>query len=159
MTIMAAVGLGASSGRVIQGVLTRGRIELNEVARFPNAAVDVPTEHCERLHWDVLRLWSEVLDGLRAARPVGAIGIDTWAVDYALVDGAGVLTGNPSAYRCERTRGAAERFFERRCFMVPRSSLNRFIHTLGPCLERVNAEPKREKPGPSIGWDRARWSG
>lgn len=113
MTTMAAVDLGASSGRVIQGVLTRGRIKLNEVARFPNAAVAVPTEHGERLHWDVLRLWSEVLNGLRAAGPVEAIGIDTWAVDYALVDGAGALTGNPSAYRCERARGAAERFFER----------------------------------------------
>ncbi len=113
MTTMAAVDLGASSGRVIRGTLSHGRIELNEVARFPNGAVAVPTGHGERLHWDVLRLWAEIVNGVRVAGPVDSIGIDTWAVDYALLDGAGALIGYPSAYRCDRNRGAAERFFDR----------------------------------------------
>lgn len=94
--VVAAVDLGASSGRVMTG-RTDGRVlDLVEVNRFPNGPVRVGGT----LHWDVLRLYRGVLDGLRAAgRASGrldGVGIDSWAVDYGLLDGTGALLGNPS---------------------------------------------------------------
>ncbi|MFI7277369.1 rhamnulokinase family protein [Streptomyces sp. NPDC049879] len=106
----AAVDLGASSGRVMLGAVTDRGVSLREVHRFPNRPVRVGGT----LHWDVLALYGGVLDGLRAAGsavdggPAG-IGIDSWAVDYGLLDGTGALLGNPVHYRDERTAGAAER--------------------------------------------------
>lgn len=112
---MAAVDLGASSGRVIAGRLTDGRIVLTEASRFSNGPVEVRTEHGVRLQWDVSRLWTSVLQGLGiATRQVGAldsVGIDTWAVDYGLTDAGGELLANPSSYRCARTAGVAQSFF------------------------------------------------
>ena len=61
------------------------------------------------LHWDILSLYQGVLDGLRAAGPVTSIGIDSWAIDYGLLDGSGRLIGNPVHYRDERTAGIMER--------------------------------------------------
>lgn len=117
MTTLAAVDLGASSGRVITGTLSRGRFELREAARFPNGPVEVPTPRGPRRHWDVLRLWESVVGGLRAAShdvgPLEAVGIDTWAVDYGLLDARGELLANPASYRCDRTVGAPEAFFEK----------------------------------------------
>lgn len=116
-TTMAAVDLGASSGRVITGTLTDGRFELLEAARFPNAPVMVPTRNGPRLHWDVLRLWESVLAGLHTAAhdigPLESIGIDTWAVDYGLLDHDGELIGNPASYRCGRTEGVADWLFSK----------------------------------------------
>jgi rhamnulokinase len=60
------------------------------------------------LHWDVLSLYQEMLDGLQNAGPVDGIGIDSWAVDYGLLDASGGLLGNPVHYRDERTSGARE---------------------------------------------------
>ncbi|TRY19650.1 rhamnulokinase [Tessaracoccus rhinocerotis] len=115
MTTFAAVDLGASSGRVITGTLSGGRLELREAARFPNGPVEVPTPKGQRRHWDVLRLWQSVSEGLRTAShdvgPLEAVGIDTWAVDYGLLDADGELLGNPASYRCDRTVGAPEAFF------------------------------------------------
>ncbi|MCC2592566.1 rhamnulokinase [Tessaracoccus sp. OS52] len=112
---MAAVDLGASSGRVIAGTLERGRFVLKEAARFPNGPVAVPTQLGPRLYWDVLRLWDSVVGGLRAAShdvgPLESVGIDTWAVDYGLLDADGELLGNPSSYRCQRTVDAPARLF------------------------------------------------
>ncbi len=114
---MAAVDLGASSGRVLAGTLVGGQILLRESGRFPNGPVAVPTPDGPRLHWDVLRLWESVIRGLRvAARDVGpldSVGVDTWAVDYGLLDAGGELLGNPSSYRCARTAGVADQFFAR----------------------------------------------
>jgi rhamnulokinase len=98
MTRFAAVDLGASSGRVMVGDLSRG-LELTEVHRFPNR----PVRAGRTLYWDILALHQAVLDGLRAAGPVDAIGIDTWAVDYGLLDADGALLGNPVHYRDTRT--------------------------------------------------------
>ncbi|MFD9889195.1 rhamnulokinase family protein [Amycolatopsis sp. NPDC059027] len=98
----AAVDLGASSGRVMVGDLTRG-LEPTEAHRFPNRPVEVRGT----LHWDILALYREVLEGLRAAGPVDAIGIDSWAVDYGLLDDDGVLLGNPVHYRDRRTEHVA----------------------------------------------------
>lgn len=116
----AAVDLGASSGRVIVGRVRDGadgpRVELREVDRFPNGPVGVPRDDgTTTLHWDVLALWSGVLDGLRAAgREAGAlagVGVDSWAVDHGLLDADGALLGNPVHYRDARTDGVPARAF------------------------------------------------
>ncbi|WP_030607475.1 rhamnulokinase [Streptomyces fulvoviolaceus] len=101
----AAVDLGASSGRVMVGRVGPDSLELSEAHRFPNRPVRVP----EGLRWDVLSLYGGVLDGLRAASQVDSIGIDSWAVDYGLLDADGALLGNPVHYRDARTEGVAEK--------------------------------------------------
>ncbi|MGZ8437191.1 MAG: rhamnulokinase [Candidatus Limnocylindrales bacterium] len=98
-----AVDLGAASGRVMLGVAGPGRLELNEVHRFSNDPVSLP----DGLHWDVLRLYHEILEGLRRAargdRELQSVGIDSWGVDYGLFDDGGRLLGNPHHYRDHRT--------------------------------------------------------
>ncbi|NVI91818.1 rhamnulokinase family protein [Actinomadura sp. BRA 177] len=102
----AAVDLGASSGRVMAGRVGSGVLELDEVRRFPNRPVRVNGT----LHWDILGLYGNVLDGLRDA-PAGlaSVGIDSWAVDYGLLDAGGTLLGNPVHYRDARTDGVMDR--------------------------------------------------
>ncbi|WP_341359810.1 rhamnulokinase family protein [Georgenia sp. M64] len=114
MRTYAAVDLGASSGRVITGRVEGGRVVTEEVGRFPNGAVPVPTRGGTTLHWDVLALWSGILDGLRRAAAGGdlaAVGIDSWAVDHGLLDAGGALLGNPVHYRDARTDGVPEQVF------------------------------------------------
>ncbi|MFD3501363.1 rhamnulokinase family protein [Streptomyces sp. NPDC058676] len=101
----AAVDLGASSGRVMVGRVGPDSLELTEAHRFPNRPVRVP----EGLRWDILGLYRGVLDGLRAAGRVDSVGIDSWAVDYGLLDADGALLGNPVHYRDARTEGVAEK--------------------------------------------------
>ncbi len=101
---VAAADLGAASGRVIVGEVGAGTLELRECHRFPNR----PVRTAGTLHWDILALYQGVLDGLRAAGPVDGIGIDSWAVDYGLLDADGALLGNPVHYRDERTAGAKD---------------------------------------------------
>ncbi|GGV39385.1 carbohydrate kinase [Streptomyces griseoflavus] len=101
----AAVDLGASSGRVMVGRVGPGSLELTEAHRFPNRPVRMP----EGLRWDVLGLYAGVLDGLRAAGAVDSVGVDSWAVDYGLLDADGALLGNPVHYRDSRTDGVAEK--------------------------------------------------
>jgi len=115
-----AVDLGASSGRVIRGVVVEGtdgtdgrHVRLTEVSRFPNgASPDVEGT----LRWDLTGLVEAILDGLSAAGeqgPVASIGIDTWAVDYGLLDEHGALLAEPVAYRDDRTEAAVPRVHER----------------------------------------------
>ncbi len=104
-----AVDLGASSGRVMLGQWDGERWALHELHRFPNGAVSVRGH----LYWDVLRLWQEIKTGMREyalhhEAPLAGIGIDTWAVDFALLDSQGNLLGNPHHYRDPRTTGMAE---------------------------------------------------
>ncbi|WP_329342333.1 rhamnulokinase [Streptomyces sp. NBC_00663] len=101
----AAVDLGASSGRVMVGRVGPDSLELAEAHRFVNRPVRVP----EGLRWDVLSLYAGVLDGLKAAGQVNSVGIDSWAVDYGLLDADGALLGNPVHYRDSRTEGVAEK--------------------------------------------------
>lgn len=112
---MAAVDLGASSGRVLAGAINDGVLKWQETSRFGNAPVSVPTHRGARLYWDVLGLWSEMTRGLRAAAhdigPLASIGIDTWAVDYGLLSPMGDLVSNVASYRCDRTRGVTDRYF------------------------------------------------
>src|SRR5882757_1255296 len=102
---LAAVDLGASSGRVMLGRVGAGELELTEVHRFWNGPVRVR----DTLHWDILSLYRETLVGLAKAGVTDGIGIDSWAVDYGLLDRDGDLLGNPVHYRDARTTGVMER--------------------------------------------------
>jgi rhamnulokinase len=115
---VAAADLGASGGRVIVGRIgapraragqaRAGQLDLHEVHRFPNTPVSV----LGTLHWDILALHDSVLAGLRAAArdfDLASVGIDTWGVDFGLLDSAGSLLGNPVHYRDSRTAGVADR--------------------------------------------------
>ncbi|MFD3456958.1 rhamnulokinase family protein [Streptomyces sp. NPDC058691] len=108
----AAIDLGATSGRVILGRVARDGLSLTEVHRFANTPVRLPGG----LHWDALALFQGALDGLRRAGEqsdgVTSVGIDTWAVDYGLLDSDGALLGNPFHYRDSRTGTVAERVRE-----------------------------------------------
>jgi rhamnulokinase len=106
---LAAVDLGASSGRVMVGTVSPGHLHLEEVHRFPNGPV---TAVDGSLHWDIDRVYREVLTGLAAAGRVDAVGIDSWAVDYGLLDGEGNLLGDPFSYRDGRTGGQPEKVAE-----------------------------------------------
>jgi rhamnulokinase len=104
----AAADLGAGSGRVMVGSVSARGVSLTEVHRFPNRPVLLP----DGLRWNVLSLYQGVLDGLaEAARAadVVSVGIDSWAVDYGLLDASGRLLGVPYHYRDNRTDGVAER--------------------------------------------------
>jgi rhamnulokinase len=104
-TAVAAVDLGASGGRVMLGAIGgHDQLDLHELHRFPN----VPVRVLGTLHWDILSLFQGVLDGIRAAAgaaDVAGLGIDTWGVDYGLLDEEGALLGNPVHYRDGRTDG------------------------------------------------------
>jgi sugar (pentulose or hexulose) kinase len=105
---VAAVDLGASSGRVMIGRVGEQRLEMHEAYRFTNGPVQIRGI----LYWDILRLYAEVIDGLRAAAQttdLAGVGIDSWAVDYGLLDSTGALLGNPIHYRDSRTVGVLER--------------------------------------------------
>jgi rhamnulokinase len=104
--LVAAVDLGASTGRVMVGRVGANSLQVTEVHRFPNDPVVRP----DGLHWDIRRLYREVLAGIReaahGAEGLISIGIDTWAVDYGLLDEAGSLLGDPFHYRDDRTNAA-----------------------------------------------------
>jgi rhamnulokinase len=107
---LAAVDLGASSGRVILANFTGDHLTLEEIHRFSND----PVKLFDSLFWDVLRLFDEIKNGLgkaAALAPLSSLGIDTWGVDFALLDGDDRLIGNPSHYRDPRTNGMMERVF------------------------------------------------
>jgi rhamnulokinase len=101
--VFAAVDIGASGGRVMAGPVREGRVGLRAVHRFANRAAS----RDGHLRWDVSELYDEVLAGLRlvaAEHPeVESIGIDTWGVDYGLLDGDGRLLAEPVAHRDDRT--------------------------------------------------------
>jgi rhamnulokinase len=104
---VAAVDLGASSGRVMLGVVDDGTVTLTELARFANE----PVHAGGTLHWDILSLYRSIVDGLRTAPALASIGIDSWGVDYGLLDADGALLANPVHYRDPRTDGVPERVF------------------------------------------------
>lgn len=105
MKRVAAVDLGASSGRVMLAEVGPDVLELRELNRFWNGPVRVNGT----LHWDVLQLYRSILEGLHLAGRLDSIGIDSWAVDYGLLDESGRLLGNPVHYRDARTDGVMER--------------------------------------------------
>ena len=103
-----AIDIGASSGRHIIGWLENGKLKTEEIYRFKNGT-DI---HGGHLIWDTERLFTEVVNGLKRAKEIGKIpsyiGIDTWAVDYALLDGEDNRIGEVYAYRDSRTVKASE---------------------------------------------------
>ena len=109
MSLHAAVDLGATSGRIVLGRFgSRGPL-LTEVHRFPNAPVDLNGS----LHWDAVGLFQQVLLGLeQLPRGVASLGIDTWAIDYGLLDAQGSLLGVPYSYRDRRTQAVAGKVHE-----------------------------------------------
>ncbi|MCA1597022.1 MAG: rhamnulokinase [Chloroflexi bacterium] len=110
-----ALDLGAESGRAVLGRLSGGRLGLQEVHRFANRPVLLP----DGLHWDILGLYSAIQEGIRCgsaaagSQPLRGLGIDTWGVDYALLDGSDELLGLPFHYRDHRTDGVMDRVFAR----------------------------------------------
>jgi rhamnulokinase len=123
--LFVAVDLGAGSGRVFLAGASPGELLLEEVRRFTYP----PREVAGHLRWDAARIFGEIETGLRAAggrarelgRPVQSIGVDSWGVDYGLVDGDRRLLEDPVCYRDARTAGVAARVFTR----VPRREIFR----------------------------------
>jgi rhamnulokinase len=97
--VFAAVDIGASGGRVIAGVVDNERVRLEAVHRFPNGVADLDGH----LRWNLTALHEEVLAGLARVRDAESIGVDTWGVDYGLLDADGTLVAEPIAYRDDRT--------------------------------------------------------
>jgi rhamnulokinase len=129
-----AIDVGAESGRTILGQFDGHRLELSEVHRFPNGPVcllakagakgETSTTGKISLHWDMLRLWAEIKEGIALAvrkygKALSSIGIDTWAVDFGLLDRNGALISNPYHYRDSRTDGMLDEAFRR----VPRAEI------------------------------------
>jgi rhamnulokinase len=116
-----AFDLGAESGRGVLGRFDGGRLSLEVVSRFPNG----PVRTLDTMHWDVLRLYSEMLTTLRkCAGELGGIdslGVDTWGVDFGLLGRDGQLLGNPRHYRDPHTEKAMEQAFT----VVPRAQIFR----------------------------------
>ena len=106
--VFGAIDLGASGGRVIAGLIDGERVTLDAVHRFPNGA----RESDGHLRWDIARLFEEIQAGLQLLREkypqLESIGIDTWGVDYGLLDANGELLAEPIAYRDGRTSAAIE---------------------------------------------------
>ena len=104
-----AIDIGAESGRAELGRFAGERVALQEIHRFPNEPVRLPTG----LHWDALRLLHEIGQALARAGAAGdpprSVGIDTWGADFGLLDRTGALVGNPVHYRDGRTAGMPER--------------------------------------------------
>ena len=105
MNYYLAVDIGASSGRHILSHLENGKMVLEEIYRFENGMV----EKNGHLVWDSDRLFQEILTGMKKCKEIGKIpvsmGIDTWAVDFALLDEAGKKIGETVGYRDSRTDG------------------------------------------------------
>ena len=115
-----ALDLGAESGRAVVGHFDGHALQLEEIHRFPNGPVLVNGH----LHWDALRLLGEVKTGIALAvqkygKAIASLGLDTWGVDFGLLDEQGTLLGNPYHYRDSRTEGMMDALFAR----VPRETV------------------------------------
>ena len=112
-----AIDLGASSGRVLLGRWDGARFDIGEAHRFANGPV-VAMGH---QHWDVLSIWAQIKSGLSCCLSgeahgidgIDGVGVDTWGVDFGLLDRDGRLLGNPYHYRDRRTDGVMDLAFER----------------------------------------------
>lgn len=118
-----AVDLGAESGRIMLSGQDGGRINIQEIYRFPNG----PVKQDGSLRWDFNKLFGEIKTGLKKAfavqKDVVSIGVDTWGVDYGLIDGDGKLIENPYHYRDSRTDG----MIEAACKVMPKEQI--YKHT------------------------------
>lgn len=129
-TKVLAVDFGASSGRVMLGTFDGNKITAKEIHRFSNDPVIVNGT----MYWDVLRLFHEIKQGLIKAKAYGSvdsIGVDTWGVDFGLLDEKGYLLENPVHYRDSRTEGMVEKGFT----LIPRE---RFYELTGNQFMEIN---------------------
>lgn len=112
MSVHLAIDLGADSGRAILGRLEGKRLSIEEIHRFPTGVLNINS----RLHWNIYRIFEEIKKALHlcSVRIIpDSIGIDTWGVDFGLIDLNGQLIGLPFSYRDRRTEGAADSFFKK----------------------------------------------
>ena len=121
-----AIDLGAESGRVMQGTFANDRLELSEKHRFKTGPLSLPTSYpvgniqeknndCS-LVWDFFRFWQEITNCIRRTTrdvKITSIGVDTWGVDFALLDKNGNILSTPFHYRDKRTDGMMEKAFEK----------------------------------------------
>lgn len=111
MNVYLAIDFGGGSGRVMAGSIQNNKLKLEEIHRFPNRQVRLGSH----LYWDFLSLFEDMKQGIRQAVKKGytvkSIGIDTWGVDFGLIDFQGNLLGNPVCYRDSRTNGLPEELF------------------------------------------------
>lgn len=114
-----AIDIGASSGRHMFASMKDGKMQLEEVYRFPNGMDDKNGTLC----WDVDRLFTEIKNGLKKCKEIGKIpvsmGIDTWGVDYVLLDKDDKILGDTVGYRDSRTEGMDEKVYE----VIPQDEL------------------------------------
>jgi rhamnulokinase len=110
-----AFDLGAESGRALLGRFDGGTLLVEEGRRFPNRAVRLP----DGLYWDVLGLYAEICAALAGAHSVRSVGIDSWGVDFGLLDAHGALIGNPLHHRDGRGAAVVAEAFAR----VPREEI------------------------------------
>jgi len=107
-----AVDLGATSGRTILGALVDGRLEQEEVTRFPNNLIETGGH----FYWDIYALYFEMIKGLQTVAKRGieitSIGIDTWGVDFVFIGEDGAILRNPMAYRDPHTFGRMEEYLQ-----------------------------------------------
>jgi rhamnulokinase len=126
-----AIDIGASSGRHILGYLKDGKLEIEEIYRFENGINKIGDEYC----WDIQSLIAEVKNGIRKCKDTGkipkTIGIDTWGVDFVLLDEKDELIGNAVAYRDDRTESLMEEAF----LKIPKDML--YLYT-GIQFQRFN---------------------
>ena len=113
MNTYLAIDFGGGSGRVMAGSICQSTLKLEEVYRFPNRQIRMGNH----VYWDFLALFAEMKTGIRRAVNKGysikSIGIDTWGVDFGLIDKDGNLLGNPICYRDLRTEGLPEELFDK----------------------------------------------
>jgi len=106
-----AIDIGASSGRHILGHLEQGRLEVEEINRFENGFKDVNGEYC----WNLPYLFNEIKQGMKKCKAIGkipySVGIDTWGVDFVLLDKNNTVIGNAVSYRDSRTKGMDEKVY------------------------------------------------
>lgn len=115
-----AFDLGAESGRAVLGGLEAGRLSVRELRRFPNTPVGISGH----IHWNIFALFDEIKKAMKdctAEVPAGvaSLGVDTWGVDFGLLDRDGSILGLPFCYRDSRTQGAMDEYFK----LVPREAL------------------------------------
>lgn len=114
-----AIDIGASSGRHILGHMEDGKMVLEEIHRFPNGMREKDGHKC----WDTEALFSAIVEGMKKCKEAGKIpvsmGIDTWAVDFVLLDKEDRMIGNAVGYRDSRTAGMDEKVYE----IIPEESL------------------------------------
>lgn len=108
----AAVDMGASSGRLMVGWIENGKMQLEEIHRFENGMVKKDDELC----WEFARIFREIVTGLKKCKELGKIpvslGVDTWGVDFVLLDKDGGVLGNTVGYRDHRTDGMDEEVYK-----------------------------------------------